>query len=1083
MVFFYLSALYACLSVSVLHAQVSDVKFGKNRIQYHDDFDQWMFYDSPLLTVYWYGKSEAVGGKVVRIAEQEFKDIIRTLDFKTNEKIEFLVFSDLSDMKQTNIGNDEAFAFQDNLTHSEDNKVFIYFDGNHNHLRRQIREGIASVYINNILFGSELQEIVQNSIMLNLPEWYKTGLISYCGRKWGTDIELRLRYLLSKKRIKSFDRLAKEDPLVAGHIFWTYLDINYGRSTIGNLVYVTRINRNLKRAFQYALGDSYDEFLEKVFRYYADTYAPIERSARQAKKDRLMKMKRDEQVTALAYSPNGSKLAIATNQLGKVRIYVMDVTSGKRKKLYSYGVKNSIQPADVQYPSFTWDETSEHLICAYERRDQIYIREFNLQQTSEHTRVWIVPEKFQRIYHIAYWDINSVILNANSLGQSDLYYFDLKTRQSFPIVEDPFDDLDAIETRINGEKGILFSSNRKNARQSEVKTDSLLPVGNFDLYFLTPQQQVDKDTRWVMKQMTDTPGFSEWSPKIDELSGRLSYLTDAWVGNGIETKALGNQKDVQTAVFQRDIILSAFAWNSVNNQAVYCGFDGRKPIAVRGSADLFLKGNISPNPQTERTRFVSESENQIQENSIVKQQVQSIIADSIPADQQFITRWGDILPDNSKLEAGRSAKPTLIAATQYMLPLNRLKIVPYRLQFRIDDSGVRFDNTPLFDGLTAYTGTGGDGLLSPVGLLLFGKLKDKFDDYQVEGGIRIPVTLNGNETYLTYSDDKHRWDQQVSLYRKTASERQDQVIASKVNKNIILLGQYEAKYPIDVFNAVSISGTLRQDKTIFKSTESQSLDSVNTSIERIGLRASYIIDNTMEQSLNLLNGTRAKVFVEWQKKFDLQVGNEWHFSLNKGNMLLVGMDARQYIALDRNSVLAGRLAAQTTLGSEKILYYLGGVQNWLFPSFDDFTRIDETVNFAYRMPATNLRGFKYNIRNGTSFALTNIELRVPIFRYLSYGTIRSAFLRNFQLNFFADAGTAWYGITPFSKYNPLNTTIITQKDIEVKVNYFRNPIVFGYGVGARLLLFGYFVRLDYAWGFDSGNLNPPKFYISFGTDF
>jgi hypothetical protein len=1065
-----------------VNAQVSDVQFGKNRIQYHDDFDQWLYYDSPLITVYWYGKSRAVGEKVVRIAEQEFKDIIRTLDFKTNEKTEFLVFADVSDMKQSNIGHDDAFTFQDGLTHTEENKVFIHFDGNHNHLRRQIREGIASVYINNILFGSNLQEIVQNSIMLNLPEWYKTGLISYCGRKWGTDLELRLRYLLSKRRISSFERLAKEDPLIAGHIFWNYLDINFGRSTIGNLVYVTRINRNLKRAFQYALGESYDDFLEKVFTYYKDSYSPLKINARQSKQDRLIKLKKGEQVTALAYSPDGTKLACAVNNLGKVRIYSIDVLSGKKKKLYSYGVKNTIQPPDLQYPAFAWDESSTHLVCTYERLDQIYIREFPLTKQHKSSRVWIVPKRFQRIYHIAWWDKNSLILNANSVGSSDIYWFDLRTRQSFPILEDPFDDLDAIVTNYKGEKCILFSSNRKNVNRDKIDSDSLLPVGNFDLYMLAPVGVINKDSPWEMKQITDTPGYSEWAPAVDENSGKLSYMTNAWVGNGIETVSLSKGKGDRPAVFQRDVVLSAFAWSSVSNQAVFCGFDGLKKVAVKVPGNLFLEGNVNPSPEAERTRFISDIEDpSLRQNS--KNKSISTARDSIPEDQKFITRWPDIMIDKSSQEEGKSAKPALIAATQYMQPLNRLKIIPYRLQFRIEDSGVRFDNTPLFDGLTAYTGSGGDGLLSPVGLLLFGKLMDKFDDYQLEGGIRIPVSLNGNETYLTYTDRKHRLDQKVSLYRKTSSERQDQVIQTAINKNIILLGQYEVKYPIDIFNAVTLSATLRQDKTIFKATESQSLDSASVSIERIGLRATYVIDNTMEESLNLLNGTRAKVFAEWQKKFDLQIGDSWGFSFNKGNMLVVGLDARQYIPLDRNTILAGRLAAQSSFGSEQILYYLGGVQNWLFPSFNNFTRIDENANYAYRMPAPNLRGFQYNIRNGNSFALTNIELRVPIFRYLSYGTIRSAFLRNFQLNFFADAGTAWNGVSPFSKYNPLNTTIISQKDIEVKVNYFRNPIVYGYGVGARILLFGYFVRLDYAWGYDSGNISPPRFYISFGTDF
>ena len=66
---FYIIFCLALLSGN-LCAQTDPVQFGKNRVQYHDDFDQWLFYETPSFTVYWYGKSKAAGQKVVRLAEQ-----------------------------------------------------------------------------------------------------------------------------------------------------------------------------------------------------------------------------------------------------------------------------------------------------------------------------------------------------------------------------------------------------------------------------------------------------------------------------------------------------------------------------------------------------------------------------------------------------------------------------------------------------------------------------------------------------------------------------------------------------------------------------------------------------------------------------------------------------------------------------------------------------------------------------------------------------------------------------------------------------------------------------------------------------
>jgi outer membrane protein assembly factor BamA len=132
-----------------------------------------------------------------------------------------------------------------------------------------------------------------------------------------------------------------------------------------------------------------------------------------------------------------------------------------------------------------------------------------------------------------------------------------------------------------------------------------------------------------------------------------------------------------------------------------------------------------------------------------------------------------------------------------------------------------------------------------------------------------------------------------------------------------------------------------------------------------------------------------------------------------------------------------------------------------------------------------MRGFRPNIRNGTSFAVFNAELRVPIFKYFSK-RVRSSFLRNFQVVGFFDAGTAWHGLTPYSDKNPLNSREETIGDtdiITVNINYFKDPLILGYGAGVRSVLFGYFIKLDYAWGIETRQVQDPIFYLSLGTDF
>ncbi|MEZ5049622.1 MAG: hypothetical protein R2766_08230 [Saprospiraceae bacterium] len=174
-VFKYLALVLAVFCFSFIQAQSFDTEFGKNRVQYNDDFKYWSRYETASFITYWYGKSKMVARTVMPLAEMDHSEIQSIIEHRINDKIEILVYSDLSDLKQSNIGSEQSFTSITGQTKIVGNKMFVYFDGDHQHLRQMIREGIATVYINAMIFGSDIQEIVQNAVLLNLPPWYRVA--------------------------------------------------------------------------------------------------------------------------------------------------------------------------------------------------------------------------------------------------------------------------------------------------------------------------------------------------------------------------------------------------------------------------------------------------------------------------------------------------------------------------------------------------------------------------------------------------------------------------------------------------------------------------------------------------------------------------------------------------------------------------------------------------------------------------------------------------------------------------------------------------------------------------------------------
>ena len=351
-------------------------EFGKNRVQYHDDFDHWDMYETENFVTYWYGKGREIAHTVVQMAELDNPSIQNVLEHKMNDKIELLVYLDLTDMKQSNFGIEEQFISEGGITKVVENKVFLYFNGDHNDLRKSLREGIASVYINSMLHGNNLQEIVQNAVLLNLPDWFQEGLVSYMGEEWSPETESRLRdyFTQPKNKKKDFVRLARMDPRLAGHSMWNFLANYYGRSSISNLLYLTRINRSLENGLLYVLGIDSRELARQWQDYYQNRFVQQGETVSQFRHDLdLTKQKHPLPLGKMRFSPDGSKLAYSLNDHSRIRVILYDMATGKKDIIFRYGVRNFEQEADLNYPLLAWNKTGTALSMLFERRDVIVV--------------------------------------------------------------------------------------------------------------------------------------------------------------------------------------------------------------------------------------------------------------------------------------------------------------------------------------------------------------------------------------------------------------------------------------------------------------------------------------------------------------------------------------------------------------------------------------------------------------------------------------------------------------------------------------------------------------------------------------
>ncbi|HSY60359.1 MAG TPA: hypothetical protein VK796_00730, partial [Cytophaga sp.] len=210
-----------------------------------------------------------------------------------------------------------------------------------------------------------------------------------------------------------------------------------------------------------------------------------------------------------------------------------------------------------------------------------------------------------------------------------------------------------------------------------------------------------------------------------------------------------------------------------------------------------------------------------------------------------------------------------------------------------------------------------------------------------------------------------------------------------------------------------------------------------------------------------------------------------------GNFNRFNIDIRRYQKIHRGAILALRGSFGRSFGQSPKSYVFGGMDNWLFNKTGTggvqnplaIAAGADNTDIMFTKYVTNVRGFKYNAQSGNSYFLVNAEFRLPIIKYFYSGSISSAFLRNFQFVAFTDIGAAWYGASPFNGNNSLNKKNVKTNSFDAEVNNYRNPFLYGYGLGARTFLFGYYVKADVAWGIQDSVQLSPLFYFTFGYDF
>jgi len=406
------------------------------------------------------------------------------------------VFNNLTDLKQSNIGlmMNEDYNIG-GITHIIGSKVFIYFDGNHVNFEEQIRDGIAQILFNQMMFGGTMGQQVKSSIFFSLPDWYKVGIISWLGSDWSVEYDNRVRDGILSGRYDKVNNLIGEDAVYAGHSLWRFIALKYGKATVSNIIHMTSMSNSIDKGFMYVTGLSFKLLTQEWKEYYQAEFSQYAENESTPEGVLEIKYKDDIQYGQPHVSPYGKYIAYTTNEFGKYKIYLQDMTTGKRKKIFKRGVTIDTK-TDYSYPLLSWHPTGKLLAFIIEDKGMPWLYRYNVED-KEFTKQIIY--NVQKVSDFSFSDNGQYfVMSAVQKGQSDLFVYNIAASSFFKITDDIYSELNP--AFINNSNQIVFSSNRIN---DTIGKESDLIVGvpeNFDLFIYDYANKTP-----ILKRITNTP--------------------------------------------------------------------------------------------------------------------------------------------------------------------------------------------------------------------------------------------------------------------------------------------------------------------------------------------------------------------------------------------------------------------------------------------------------------------------------------------------------------------------------------------------------------------------------------------------
>lgn len=1046
-------------------------QFGQNKVQYKV-FD-WKYLQSQHFDIYFNQGGEFIAQFTAVAAESSLVSLENNIGYGIKNRIPILVFNSHNEFQQNNAVDEYLSEGIGGVTELFKNRIVVPFEGDYDKFRHVIHHELLHAYMNDLYYGGSIQNIISQNISLQFPGWFSEGMAEYQslgGMDKANDMFIRDAVIYDY--LPQLDYIDGYLSYRGGQSFFSWLADEYGKEKIGDLMIQIKGLGDVDEGFVDVYNLGIEKLSEKWHKSLKQTYWP-DINSRQELNDFAMRLTDSRQGdgfynTAPSISPKGDKVVFISNRDTYFSVYIADIKSGKIiKKLIGGNQTADFEELHLLTPGLCWSPNGKKIAISVKSgaKDAIYIIDAESGDERE------LPIEFDGIFSVDWNPVNnSLVLRGDNAKQSDIWIYDLNLKKLERVTNDLFSDIDPKWSR-DGKK-IYFSSDRGTyTNLNDIPVDFDMNDYDYkdkDLYVF------DVDTKQLTR-FTEDKHANESSVVSSADGKKVLYISDR---NGIDNIWLrnletGEEKPITNSLDPISLLsLSAdgkrLAFSSLNKG----GYD---IFYLDNPFDIDLGMKELPNTPFVQKRIDDRDREKTFADSMksIADSLLNLANDSTRLDEYFTLDSSNTNPKDSSLAAdstkslyGNDVSLNLNpdkSDTNRQTPSQRLKLKEKnKSKFQLTDNtnpdgSYKVNNYKIkFSPDLVYSNANYSSFYGVQGLIQMA-FSDVTGDHRIYAALSAVLDLKNSDYAFAYYYLPKRIDYGISGYHSARFLLVGRNLASsQLYRYRTVGGDLSISYPLSKFNR--IDGALSYNHLTKENLDNpleptQKLDFVMPAI-------SYVHDNTLWGYTAPIKGTR----------YNLTLLGTPKIGSNGVSFFSAIGDYRTYFDIADDYTFVLRLNAGYSVGKNPQRFYIGGTESWInYEIQNDELPIEDIQDFAFSTPVMPLRGFNYNTKSGSKFALMNAEFRFPLFRYLILGLLPFGF-QNIQGVIFADAGTVWTHNKSLQLFQDIN-------------GFQTKDLLLSMGIGTRLFFLYFPMKLDIAWTYDMQKFSQPRYMISIGADF